>query len=166
MWLLLMLPDCWRVDFLSQRRRTHRSSGTTGKKIHRNQEHRNSFCYFQKAWKCPKGDTSNKYFYTFTSWSKSHQLFVQVVRDHNWNCCRLFSQPPESSLSRLLQPYKWSVRYAPPPEDIYWENITNSHTLYVLKAVAVNIFVSVAMSKVGVITKWPFYTIAYFYRSF
>jgi len=65
----------------------------------------------------------------------------KVVRDHNWNCCRLFSQPPRSSLSNLLKPRKWSVRYAPPPEDIYWENITNSHTLYVLKAVAVNIFV-------------------------
>ena len=49
------------------------------------------------------------------------------------------SPPPESSLSRLIEPRKWVVRYAPPPEDIYWENITDSHSFYVAKAFIINI---------------------------
>jgi hypothetical protein len=50
-----------------------------------------------------------------------------------------------SSLSSLIEPEKWSVRYAPPPEDIYWENITDSHTAYVMKAIAINVFVFIVL---------------------
>jgi hypothetical protein len=45
----------------------------------------------------------------------------------------------------LIEPEKWSVRYAPPPEDIYWENITDSHTAYVMKAIAINVFVFIVL---------------------
>jgi hypothetical protein len=50
-----------------------------------------------------------------------------------------------SSLSGLIEPEKWSVRYAPPPEDIYWENINNSHTAYMMKASIVNVIVFIVL---------------------
>ena len=55
---------------------------------------------------------------------------------------RLFSisSSPPSSVSELLEPGKWLVRYAPPPEDIYWENIVDSHGTYIAKAIIINFF--------------------------
>ena len=43
-------------------------------------------------------------------------------------------------MSELLEPGKWLVRYAPPPEDIYWENIVDSHGTYIAKAIIINFF--------------------------
>ena len=37
------------------------------------------------------------------------------------NCLR--SSPPSSSLDSLLKPGSWDLRFAPTPEDIYWENL-------------------------------------------
>ena len=48
-------------------------------------------------------------------------------------------------MSELLYPANWSVRYAPPPEDIYWENIVDSHTFYVVKALVINFLVFILL---------------------
>ena len=43
-----------------------------------------------------------------------------------YNYC--FGSPrPKSSMTNLLEPDSWSVRFSPPPDDIYWENLHTSH---------------------------------------
>ena len=49
------------------------------------------------------------------------------------------------SLSNLLEPGKWSVRYSPHPDDIYWENLSESQHLFVFKAFFVNLFLFVVL---------------------
>ena len=49
------------------------------------------------------------------------------------------------SLSNLLDPGKWSVRYSPHPDDIYWENLNESQHLFVIKAFFVNLFLFVIL---------------------
>ncbi len=39
----------------------------------------------------------------------------------------LRSSPKDSSLNKELRPATWEVRFAPPPEDIYWENLNRSN---------------------------------------
>ena len=39
----------------------------------------------------------------------------------------LRSNPPTSSLQEQLRPDTWAARFAPPPEDIYWENLNRSN---------------------------------------
>ena len=51
----------------------------------------------------------------------------------SWFSLRVFtwcfgSSRPKSSMTNLLVPDFWSVRYSPPPDDIYWENLHTSHT--------------------------------------
>lgn len=63
-----------------------------------------------------------------------------MLADHK-NRCRCFSSPSASSLSNLLAPEDWSVRVAPPPEDIYWENLNESHRFFFLKTFFINLIV-------------------------
>ncbi len=51
------------------------------------------------------------------------------------------SKAPYSSLSFALEPWKWVVQYAPPPQDIYWENITVGHGHYIAKLFFVNLLI-------------------------
>ena len=44
-------------------------------------------------------------------------------------------------MSNLLEPWHWSVRMAPPPEDIYWENLNESHRFFFLKTFFINFIV-------------------------
>ena len=43
-------------------------------------------------------------------------------------------QVPESSLSPILKPNKWKVKFAPEPEDIYWENLSISGNFLKVKS--------------------------------
>ncbi|XP_040577807.1 calcium permeable stress-gated cation channel 1 isoform X2 [Lepeophtheirus salmonis] len=44
------------------------------------------------------------------------------------------------SLENEIKPWKWTIRLAPPPEDIYWENLDyDSHRLFIVKVILVNI---------------------------
>ena len=63
-----------------------------------------------------------------------------MLKDHQARC-RCLSSPPASTLSNLLEPWNWSVRVAPPPEDIYWENLNDSTRLFFLKTFFINFFV-------------------------
>ena len=70
----------------------------------------------------------------------------QVARDHRARCSGCFANPPHSSLSAVMEPQNWSVRFAPAPEDIYWENLTaDTHRLFFLKALFVNLVVFVVL---------------------
>ncbi len=63
-----------------------------------------------------------------------------MLDDHK-NKCRCFSDPAVSSFSAQLEPWHWGVRIAPPPEDIYWENLNESHRFLPLKTFFINFFV-------------------------
>jgi len=63
----------------------------------------------------------------------------RINRDHRkWISC-LSSNPANSSLDGVLFPSKWDVRFAPPPEDIYWENLNRKKSFRTLKVWMVNI---------------------------
>jgi len=49
------------------------------------------------------------------------------------------SSLPPSSLQLVLMPRSWNVRMAPPPEDIYWENLNHNKYVRVLKVWVINI---------------------------
>ena len=67
-----------------------------------------------------------------------------MVKDHQGKC-RCFSNPTSSTLSNLLEPWNWSVRVSPPPEDIYWENLTESHRLFFFKTLVINFFLFILL---------------------
>jgi len=75
-------------------------------------------------------------FVTFRTLSDAKRM----LDDHKPRC-RCFSEPPPSTLSNLLEPWHWSVRMAPPPEDIYWENLNESHRFFFLKTFFINFIV-------------------------
>lgn len=75
-------------------------------------------------------------FVTFRTLSDAKKM----LDDHK-SKCRCFSEPPPSTLSNLLEPWHWSVRMAPPPEDIYWENLNESHRFFFLKTFFINFIV-------------------------
>jgi len=55
-----------------------------------------------------------------------------------YNYC--FGSPrPKSSMTNLLEPDSWSVRFSPPPDDIYWENLHTSHRYFIIKSIVVNL---------------------------
>ena len=68
-----------------------------------------------------------------------------VNRDHQRMMRWLRSSPPTSSLDNLLQPHDWSVRFAPPPEDIYWENLSRNRYLWAFKVWISNIILFVVL---------------------
>ena len=74
-------------------------------------------------------------FVTFSRLSDAKQM----LKDHQGRC-KCFSNPSSSTLSNLLEPWNWSVRVAPPPEDIYWENLNESHRFFFLKTFIINLF--------------------------
>ena len=68
----------------------------------------------------------------------------RMAKDHQGKC-RCFSNPTSSTLSNLLEPWNWSVRVSPPPEDIYWENLTESHRLFFFKTLVINFFLFILL---------------------
>ena len=46
-----------------------------------------------------------------------------INTDHRKILSCFSSHPPTSSLDSHLQPGSWDIRFAPPQEDIYWENL-------------------------------------------
>lgn len=69
----------------------------------------------------------------------------RIYEDHKFrwrNCTR---NPPLSSMSHLLQPHLWSVTFAPPPNDIFWENLSESSTSRMWKSTMVNTFLFIVL---------------------
>ena len=63
----------------------------------------------------------------------------KVNKDHEKLVSCLSSSPSGSSLDTLLTPWRWDVRFAPPPEDIYWENLNKKKHFRTIKVWLVNI---------------------------
>ena len=49
------------------------------------------------------------------------------------------------SLSNRLEPARWSVRISPHPDDIYWENLSANHHLFLIKAFFINLLVFIVL---------------------
>ena len=62
----------------------------------------------------------------------------RINRDHAKIVSCLSSSPAGSSLDAVIKPAKWDVRFAPPPEDIYWENLNKRQHFRSLKVWLVN----------------------------
>lgn len=62
----------------------------------------------------------------------------KVNKDHK-KICHIHSSPPTSSLDDILKPNTWDVTFAPPPEDIYWENLDSLRHFRILKVIIINI---------------------------
>ena len=63
----------------------------------------------------------------------------KIAKDHSKVISCLSSSPSGSSLDTVLKPWRWDVRFAPPPEDIYWENLNKKKHFRSLKVWLVNI---------------------------
>ena len=80
-------------------------------------------------------------FITFASLPEAKQ----VNRDHQKLTRLLNSSPPSSSLDNLLKPGTWDVRFAPPPEDIIWENLSRTRHFRLIKVWFSNIFLFIVL---------------------
>lgn len=65
------------------------------------------------------------------------QTAEAVKRDFQRKMLFLKASPQQSSLQKELRPDNWEVRFAPPPEDIYWENL-NSGNYRIIKVWVLN----------------------------
>ena len=63
----------------------------------------------------------------------------QVLRDHKNSILYLKYRPPESKLA--MNPHKWRVWYAPLPNDIIWENLSNKRNWTTVKKIIANVFI-------------------------
>ncbi|XP_065225724.1 calcium permeable stress-gated cation channel 1 [Planococcus citri] len=68
-----------------------------------------------------------------------------VYQDHKYDFKRCSSQPPVTSVSGLLQPQQWTVKFAPPPQDIFWENLSETSTNRTWKTSMINTFLVVTL---------------------
>lgn len=69
---------------------------------------------------------------------KTPEMARRVLREHD-RVLRCGQSPPTSSVSSLLKPYRWHVRFASPPEDIYWQNLNHSSFWWYFRSVIVNL---------------------------
>ena len=74
---------------------------------------------------------------------ETHQMAKTVYDTFNGSsifCCK--PELPKSTLSfdSIGDPRAWSVRYAPPPDDMYWTELSGSRKYLLIKYVVVNIF--------------------------
>jgi len=68
-----------------------------------------------------------------------------VYKDHAKSCFPFRSHPPTSTIDNLLRPNSWDVTFAPPPEDIYWENLHSPRPLRIVKVIVINIILFVIL---------------------
>jgi len=80
-------------------------------------------------------------FVTFASLADAKK----VNKDHQKFISCLNSNPPSSSLDNLLKQSSWDVRFAPPPEDIYWENLNRKRHFRVIKVWIINIILFIVL---------------------
>ena len=63
----------------------------------------------------------------------------QVLRDHKNSILYLKYKPPESKLA--MNSHKWRVWFAPPPNDIIWENLSSKRNWTKVKKLIANLFI-------------------------
>ncbi|XP_015924374.2 CSC1-like protein 2 [Parasteatoda tepidariorum] len=68
---------------------------------------------------------------------KTEEMAERIYKDYQKHCQCTVS-PSSSSYSRQLNPYNWTVDFAYPPEDIFWENLSVSKSLWYTRAFTTN----------------------------
>jgi len=63
----------------------------------------------------------------------------KVLRDHKNSILYLKYKPPGSKLA--MNPHKWRCWYAPPPNDIIWENLSSKRNWTLVKKIIANLFI-------------------------
>jgi len=74
-------------------------------------------------------------FVTFASINDAREVY----EDHTTSIFSWRHTPPTSSMSVTLQPERWRMWFAPPPRDIYWENLSDQRRWLITKSVLINI---------------------------
>ncbi|KAG1654673.1 CSC1-like protein 2 [Nymphon striatum] len=67
-----------------------------------------------------------------------------IYKDHQ-HSCKCSSNPPSSSLSCILTPHDWGVIFAPPPDDIIWENLSSSSETWYIWVFFVNFILFIGL---------------------
>ena len=80
-------------------------------------------------------------FITFASLPEAKQVY----KDHQKLTRLLNSSPPTSTMDNLLRPGTWDVRFAPPPEDIIWENLSRTRHFRLIKVWISNIILFIVL---------------------
>ncbi|KAK7906922.1 hypothetical protein WMY93_015534 [Mugilogobius chulae] len=65
--------------------------------------------------------------------------------DCSQNCC-CGREPQPSQHSRLLQVKNWAVSFAPPPKNVYWENLSVRGVIWYLRYILLNIFLFILLT--------------------
>merc|ERR1719154_862742 len=73
-------------------------------------------------------------FVTFPSLNSSKAVYD----DLNKSSFLCSTKPMQSSLSPTLRPDHWRVQFAPPPRDIYWENLSDKKRWLILRTIISN----------------------------
>lgn len=68
---------------------------------------------------------------------QSEDMAFKIYKDHQ-HSCRCGKNPPTSKVSAELEPYRWGVENAPPPDDIQWKNLSSNSENWYLKAGCIN----------------------------
>jgi hypothetical protein len=58
----------------------------------------------------------------------------------------VLGQTPQSKFSRKLKSRRWTVNFAPLPEDIYWENLATGLKTWYVKVIVVNVILAVLIA--------------------
>ncbi|XP_042149368.1 calcium permeable stress-gated cation channel 1 isoform X4 [Ixodes scapularis] len=70
------------------------------------------------------------------------QMFRQhfrVCKDHRTQCqCYSPNSMPTSSMTKDLRPNTWKVTFAPPPSDIFWENLSVGKWAWYIRSFVIN----------------------------
>jgi len=74
----------------------------------------------------------------------SNMQASKVRKDHrsSWRC---ENNPGSSSLSVLLKPHKWSVDFAPRPDEINWQNLSIASRFWYLRSFLINSFLFIVL---------------------
>ncbi|XP_074652654.1 mechanosensitive cation channel TMEM63B-like isoform X2 [Tubulanus polymorphus] len=75
----------------------------------------------------------------FITFEEDH-MAAQIYNDFRASC-KASSNPHSSSIGRELDVTDWSVKYAPAPDNIYWENLAVDPIVWWIKAILINLIV-------------------------
>ncbi|XP_022652667.1 CSC1-like protein 1 [Varroa destructor] len=75
----------------------------------------------------------------------SEEMAMLVCKDHKsqWQC--YVPGQSQSTLSRELKPYLWKVMFAPPPNDLFWENLSVGKWAWYVRSVFINFLLFIVL---------------------
>ncbi|OXA60909.1 CSC1-like protein 2 [Folsomia candida] len=76
---------------------------------------------------------------------KTVDMAERVVNDYRF-VCKVLAQTPQSKFSHKLKSRRWTVNFAPLPEDIYWENLATGLKTWYVKVFVVNIILAIIVA--------------------